>query len=56
MRILRADCPWEAEKRLKWTTNVSGARVIVIFLVASRCFLQRGHFQVSAESSVSTEQ
>ena len=52
--ILRALCVFEAEKRLKWTTRIWGARVMIIFFVATHSHLQYGHFQTSSPLSISS--
>lgn len=48
VRTLRALSLCEALKRLRWMTRKSGARVIVIFFLASRSTLQRGQRQMSS--------
>ena len=54
--ILRALCVFDAENRLKCTTRIWGARVMMICLVATRSHLQYGHFQTSSPLSISSWQ
>jgi hypothetical protein len=56
VRIFFAASFREALKRLKWTTSVSGARVMVIFLTASRSFLHWGQRHSSSPAKRSAAQ